>query len=113
MKSRRMLTPEGRPRMNILVVGSGAREHAIAWRLMNSPHVDMLFIVPGNAGTASVGVNLQGSPEDLEGLVELVNDHRIDLTVVGPEVPPGKMASLTCSPNADSLPLAPRRRPPG
>ena len=73
--------------MNILVLGSGAREHAIAWRLSGSPRVDGIFTVPGNAGTASIGTNLSGSPDDLEGLVRLVRDYGIDLTIVGPEAP--------------------------
>ena len=73
--------------MNILIVGSGAREHAIAWRLSTSPQVERLFIVPGNAGTACLGTNLQGSPEDVEGLARLAKAHDVDLTVVGPETP--------------------------
>ena len=77
-------------RMNILIVGSGAREHAIAWKLSNNPRVDSLYIVPGNAGTASIGSNLPGSAEDLEGLAQLAQAHGIGLTVVGPEVPLAK-----------------------
>jgi len=73
--------------MNLLVIGSGAREHAIAWRLSSSPQVDRLFMVPGNAGTASIGTNLPASLGDLEGLARLAVAHSIDLTVVGPEVP--------------------------
>ena len=73
--------------MNVLVIGSGSREHAIAWKLSSSPRVDRLFIVPGNAGTDSVGVNLPGSAGDLEGMALLVKEHGVDLTVVGPEAP--------------------------
>lgn len=73
--------------MNILVVGSGAREHAITWSLGNSPRVTRVFTVPGNAGTASTGTNLQGSAEDLDTLAHTAQTHGIDLTVVGPEVP--------------------------
>ena len=73
--------------MNILVVGSGAREHAITWSLSNSPRVSRVFAVPGNAGTASVGTNLPGSAEDLDALARSAQTHDIDLTVVGPEVP--------------------------
>ena len=73
--------------MNILIVGSGAREHAIAWKLTRSAGVDKVFSVPGNAGTASLGTNLRGSPEDLEGLSRVVDANAIDLTVVGPEPP--------------------------
>jgi phosphoribosylamine--glycine ligase len=73
--------------MNILVVGSGAREHAIAWKLTGSRQVDRLFLVPGNAGTASIGVNLKGPIEDLMGLADLAMAKSVDLTIVGPEVP--------------------------
>ena len=73
--------------MNILVVGSGAREHAIAWKLSTSPRVSELYLMPGNAGTASVGTNLSGSLNDLEGLANTAKARRIDLTIVGPEMP--------------------------
>ena len=73
--------------MNILVVGSGAREHSIAWMLSGSPRVDGIFTVPGNAGTASIGTNLSASPDDLDGLARMVRDYGIDLTIVGPEAP--------------------------
>jgi phosphoribosylamine--glycine ligase len=76
--------------MNILVVGSGAREHAIAWKLTGSRQVDRLFLVPGNAGTASIGVNLKGPIEDLMGLADLAMAQGVDLTVVGPETPLAK-----------------------
>ena len=56
--------------MNILVVGGGAREHAIAWKLINSPQVDKLFITPGNGGTTSICTNLRVSPEDIEGIAQ-------------------------------------------
>ena len=73
--------------MNILVVGSGAREHTIAWRLSSSPQVDRLFIAPGNVGTAAIGTNLQCRLRDLDGLARIVKDRGIDLTIVGPEAP--------------------------
>ena len=73
--------------MNILVVGAGAREHAIAWRLSGSPQVDKLFIAPGNGGTTSVCTNLGVSTEDIEGIARLAEAQGIDLTVVGPEGP--------------------------
>ena len=76
--------------MNILLVGSGAREHAIAWKLTGSRQVDRLFLVPGNAGTASIGVNLKGPIEDLVGLADLAMAQGVDLTVVGPETPLAK-----------------------
>ena len=73
--------------MNILVVGSGAREHTIVWKLQGSPRVDAIFVVPGNAGTGSIATNLPGSISGLEGIVSLVESHGIGLTIVGPEVP--------------------------
>lgn len=73
--------------MRILVVGGGAREHALAWKLAQSPRVDRLFIAPGNAGTAQVGTNLPIPATDVERLAEQALLHRIDLTVVGPEEP--------------------------
>ena len=73
--------------MKVLVVGSGAREHALAWKLSQSPLVGHVLVAPGNAGSAEVGENLPVDAEDLEGLVALATDHRVDLTIVGPEVP--------------------------
>ncbi len=73
--------------MNVLVVGSGAREHAIAWKLRQSPRLTDLFLAPGNAGTAAIAENLPLHASDLEALCCAARDHRIDLVVVGPEVP--------------------------
>lgn len=73
--------------MNILVVGSGGREHAIAWALRKSRRVDELFIAPGNAGTASLGTNVAIAGEDNAALVEFARTAKIDLVVVGPEAP--------------------------
>ncbi|MBI4234437.1 MAG: phosphoribosylamine--glycine ligase [Chloroflexi bacterium] len=73
--------------MNILVVGSGAREHAIAWKLRQSPKVDRLYVAPGNAGTAATATNLNIPATDLDALAEAVRSHHVDLTVVGPETP--------------------------
>lgn len=70
--------------MKVLIVGSGAREHALAWKLHQSPRVDQLLCVPG---VPSYATNLSGSLDDLEGLTSLAEDNHIDLTVVGPEVP--------------------------
>ena len=69
--------------MKLLIVGGGAREHALAWKLHRSPRVDLLLCVPG---VPSYAVNLPGSLEDLEGLASMAADNGIDLTVVGPEV---------------------------
>ena len=73
--------------VKVLVVGSGAREHAIAWKLSSSPLVDELLIAPGNPGTASLGTNLSVPAEDIEGLASIVNAQAVDLTIVGPEAP--------------------------
>jgi phosphoribosylamine--glycine ligase len=73
--------------MRILVVGSGAREHAITWRLAQNPTVDRLFAAPGNAGIAREATCLEVDADDVRGIIELVEREGIDLTVVGPEGP--------------------------
>jgi phosphoribosylamine--glycine ligase len=73
--------------MNILVVGGGGREHAIAWRLAQDSCRPTLFCAPGNAGTAALATNLPIAAEDVPGLLAWAKEHRPDLTVVGPEVP--------------------------
>jgi phosphoribosylamine--glycine ligase len=74
--------------MNILLVGGGAREHTIAWKLRQSPRVDDLLVAPGNAGTARVARNLpQIKANDLEGIAQAAREHNVELVVVGPEEP--------------------------
>ena len=73
--------------MRILVIGGGGREHAFSWALARSPQQPDLFIAPGNAGTAALGQNVALPPNDTEGLLTFARQERIDLTVVGPEVP--------------------------
>ena len=73
--------------MNILIVGSGGREHAMAWKIKQSPKLNKLFIAPGNAGTSLVGTNIPVGVSDFEGLKKAVLDNQIDLVLVGPEVP--------------------------
>ncbi|MCW0483808.1 phosphoribosylamine--glycine ligase [Gaoshiqia sediminis] len=73
--------------MNILVVGSGGREHAMAWKIKQSPKVDQLFIAPGNAGTASLGENIPVGVSDFAGLKKVILEKNIDLVLIGPEVP--------------------------
>src|SRR5689334_22566164 len=75
--------------MKVLVIGSGGREHALAWRLKQSPRVDEVIVAPGNAGTArEPGLrNADVGATDIDGLIALVARERIDLTVVGPEAP--------------------------
>lgn len=73
--------------MNILLLGSGGREHAIAWKIAQSPKTDRLFIAPGNAGTAAVGTNVDIKADDFHAIKECVLANRIDMVVVGPEDP--------------------------
>src|SRR5262245_59721222 len=73
--------------MNILVIGSGGREHALAWKLRQSPHAERIFCAPGNAGTAEVGENVAIRASDMEALVQFARENSIDLTVVGPDDP--------------------------
>src|SRR5258707_9854801 len=73
--------------MKILVIGSGGREHALAWKLRQSPHAERIFCAPGNAGTAEVGENVAISASDLAGLVRFAKENHVDLTVVGPDDP--------------------------
>src|SRR5262245_34199533 len=73
--------------MNVLVIGSGAREHALAFKLSQSPEVKALFCLPGNAGTSGCATNLPGSVEDLDAIVRLAKERGVDLVVVGPEDP--------------------------
>lgn len=73
--------------MNVLIIGSGGREHALAWKLRQSPLLTDLFIAPGNAGTAELGSNVNLSVVDFEGIREMVLKNKIDMVVVGPEVP--------------------------
>ena len=73
--------------MKVLVIGSGGREHAIAWKLSRSPKLGQLYCAPGNAGTAQIAQNVPILPHDLQGLLRFARSEGIDLTVVGPEAP--------------------------
>jgi phosphoribosylamine--glycine ligase len=73
--------------MKILVIGSGGREHALTWKLRQSPHAERIFCVPGNAGTAEIGENVAIAANDFDALVRFAKENRIDLTVVGPDDP--------------------------
>jgi len=73
--------------MKVLIVGGGGREHALAWKLSRSERVTKLFIAPGNPGTAQHGENVAIAAEDIEGLKAFALREKIDLTVVGPELP--------------------------
>ena len=73
--------------MKILVVGGGAREHTLVWKLLQSPKVSEIYVAPGNAGTAKVAHNLDINPTDIESLAKTVQEKAIELTIVGPETP--------------------------
>ena len=73
--------------MKILIVGSGGREHALGWKISQSPLLKKLYCTPGNAGTENIAENVAISAEDIPALVDFAATEKIDLTVVGPEVP--------------------------
>ena len=73
--------------MRVLVVGSGGREHALAWKLQQSPRVSELFVAPGNGGTISIATNVPVKATDVDGVVAEAKSRSVDLVVVGPEDP--------------------------
>ena len=73
--------------MRILLLGSGGREHALAWKIAQSPKLEKLFIAPGNAGTSQVGENVNISVCDFDAIAEFVLQNGVDMVVVGPEDP--------------------------
>src|SRR5258708_19104572 len=73
--------------MRVLVIGKGGREHALVWKLAQSPRVERVFCAPGNAGTALDGVNVPIDTNDFDKLIAFVKKEGIGLTVVGPEEP--------------------------
>lgn len=73
--------------MNVLVLGSGGREHALAWKIAQSKELDKLYCMPGNPGTAAIATNLQGGVGNFEQIKEAIATHQIDMLVVGPENP--------------------------
>ncbi len=73
--------------MRVLIIGSGGREHALAWKLSQSPSVTEIFIAPGNGGTAALGRNVPVKDSDLDGLVAFAKENNIGLVVPGPELP--------------------------
>lgn len=85
--------------MNVLVVGNGAREHAIAWKISQGPSVGRLYVAPGNAGTHSIATNVPVGVDDIAALIDFASSNAIDLTVVGPEAPlaSGIVDSFTAS----------------
>ena len=84
--------------MNILVIGSGGREHAITWKVTQSPKADQVFVLPGNPGTSQIAKNVEGIPvDDHAAVIEFCKKNQIDLVIVGPEAPlaDGLVDSLT------------------
>ena len=73
--------------MNVLIVGGGGREHALAWKLGQSERVSRIYCAPGNAGTSTLGTNLPIKATELDALARAAREHQIDLTVAGPETP--------------------------
>jgi phosphoribosylamine--glycine ligase len=73
--------------MKLLLLGSGGREHALAWKIAQSPKIEKLFIAPGNAGTANAGENVDIKADDFESIKKFCLDEQIDMVVVGPEDP--------------------------
>lgn len=73
--------------MNILVLGSGGREHTLSWKIAQSKQLDQLFVAPGNAGTAKIATNVDISPNDFDAVKALVLEKNIEMVVVGPEDP--------------------------
>jgi len=73
--------------LKVMVIGGGAREHALTWKIAQSPKITGLYVAPGNAGTAPIAHNLNIRPNDIEALAKAAQNIGIDLTVVGPEAP--------------------------
>ena len=73
--------------MNILLLGGGGREHAFSWKIKQSAHCQQLYIAPGNAGTASCGINIHLDPNDFEGIKTFALAQKITMIIVGPEAP--------------------------
>ena len=81
------ITKKKQNMMKILLLGSGGREHAMAWKIAQSPKVEKLFIAPGNAGTVNAGENVSLKADDFEGIKSFVIANQVDMVVVGPEDP--------------------------
>ena len=73
--------------MNVLILGSGGREHAIAWKVAQSSLLRTLYVAPGNAGTAEVATNVDLDPMDFDAVKAFALEHNIRIVVVGPEAP--------------------------
>src|SRR5205814_3721459 len=73
--------------MKILVIGGGGREHALVWKLRQSPHAERIFCAPGNAGTAEFGENIAIAAGNVAAVIRFAKENRVDLTVIGPDDP--------------------------
>lgn len=73
--------------MKVMIIGSGGREHALAWKIAQSPRLDRLYLAPGNAGTSAIGQNINIPAADMGSLLTFAQETGIDLTIVGPEAP--------------------------
>lgn len=73
--------------MKVLIVGGGGREHALAWKTVQSPRCTQCFVAPGNPGTAAIATNVAVAADDIDGLLAFAKEEGIDLTIVGPEIP--------------------------
>jgi phosphoribosylamine--glycine ligase len=73
--------------MNVLVLGSGGREHTFAWKIANSPLCGSLFVAPGNSGTAGIATNLEIGVNDFQSIKKAVLKYDIQMVIVGPEDP--------------------------
>lgn len=89
--------------LNILVIGSGGREHTLAWKISQSPRVAKIFCAPGNAGTAALGVNVAIKPTEFDKLVDFCKSNAVDLVVVGPETP--LIAGISNRFDAEGIPI--------
>lgn len=74
-------------KIKVLIIGGGGREHALGWKVQQSPLVEKIYFAPGNAGTSQLGQNIEIKINDLSGLLRFAKNNKIDLTIVGPEIP--------------------------
>jgi phosphoribosylamine--glycine ligase len=87
MGDKHYFCPENKHNMNVLILGSGGREHAFAWKIAQSPMLNKLYIAPGNAGTHNLGENIPLNVNDFEAVKQVVLNNAINMVVVGPEDP--------------------------
>ena len=73
--------------MNILLIGAGGRENALAWKIIQSENLNQLFVIPGNAGTGNIAVNIELIPNNFDSIRKFVLENRVDMVIVGPEEP--------------------------